>query len=138
MSTVPQSINQAGLTAVPEFGVAFWRGAFRALTDASGAGERQIDYLRFALIAILCKPKYSKFSHGYFPRREIEMARVGNNLDSMSFAELAQMQARIGRLKIEKQNSERNELRQRIIAMVKEHGLRSPTSSARAATAKAA
>jgi DNA-binding protein H-NS len=50
------------------------------------------------------------------------MARAGNRLDSMSFAELAQMQARIERLKIEKQNSERNELRQRIIAMVKEHG----------------
>jgi len=50
------------------------------------------------------------------------MARAGNSLDSMSFAELAQMQARIERLKIKKQNSERNELRQRIIAMAKEHG----------------
>jgi DNA-binding protein H-NS len=50
------------------------------------------------------------------------MARAGNSLDSMSFAELAQMQARIERLKVEKQNSERNELRQRIIAMAKEHG----------------
>ena len=50
------------------------------------------------------------------------MARAGNSLDSMSFAELAQMQARIERLRIEKKNSERNELRQRIIAMVKEHG----------------
>jgi DNA-binding protein H-NS len=50
------------------------------------------------------------------------MARAGNSLDSMSFAELAQMQARIERLKIEKQNSERNELQQRIIAMAKEHG----------------
>src|SRR5262245_2109503 len=50
------------------------------------------------------------------------MARAGNSLDSMSFAELAQMRARIDRLIIEKQNSERNELRQRIIAMVKEHG----------------
>jgi DNA-binding protein H-NS len=53
------------------------------------------------------------------------MARAGNSLDSMSFAELAQMQARIERLKIEKQNSERNELRQRIIAMAKEHGFES-------------
>lgn len=50
------------------------------------------------------------------------MARAGNSLGSMSFAELAQMQARIERLKIKKQNSERNELRQRIIAMAKEHG----------------
>jgi DNA-binding protein H-NS len=50
------------------------------------------------------------------------MARAGNSLDSMSFAELAQMRARIDRLIIEKQNSERNELRQRIIAMVREHG----------------
>ena len=50
------------------------------------------------------------------------MARAGNSLDSMSFAELAQMQARIERLKVEKQDSERNELRQRIIGMAKEHG----------------
>jgi DNA-binding protein H-NS len=40
----------------------------------------------------------------------------------MSFAELAQMQARIERLKVEKQNTERAELRQRVLAMVKEHG----------------
>lgn len=52
---------------------------------------------------------------------EIEMARP-SNIESMSYAELAQMQARIERLKIEKQNTERTELRQRILAMVKEHG----------------
>jgi len=50
------------------------------------------------------------------------MARTSNSIDSMSYAELAQMQARIERLKIEKQNAERSELRQRILAMVKEHG----------------
>jgi DNA-binding protein H-NS len=53
---------------------------------------------------------------------EIEMARASSNLDSMSYAELAQMQMRIERLKIEKQNAERAELRERIVAMVKEHG----------------
>src|SRR5262245_28017095 len=50
------------------------------------------------------------------------MARSSNVLDDMSFAELAQMETRIARLKIEKQNAERGELRERIIAMVKEHG----------------
>jgi hypothetical protein len=34
---------------------------------------------------------------------------------------LAQMQARIERLKFEKQNAERAELREHIVAMVKEH-----------------
>jgi DNA-binding protein H-NS len=50
------------------------------------------------------------------------MARASNSLDSMSYADLAHMEARIARLKIEKQNAERAELRERIIAMVKEHG----------------
>jgi DNA-binding protein H-NS len=49
------------------------------------------------------------------------MARTGS-LDSMSYAELASMETRIARLKIEKQNAERTELRERVIAMVKEHG----------------
>jgi DNA-binding protein H-NS len=52
---------------------------------------------------------------------EIEMARP-SSIESMSYAELARIQARIERLKIEKQNAERTELRQRILAMVKEHG----------------
>jgi len=50
------------------------------------------------------------------------MARTSNSLDSMSFAELSRMETRIARLKIEKQNAERAELRQRIIAMAKDHG----------------
>jgi DNA-binding protein H-NS len=50
------------------------------------------------------------------------MARGTSSLDAMSFAELSQMQVRIERLKIEKQNAERAELRDRILAMVKEHG----------------
>jgi DNA-binding protein H-NS len=50
------------------------------------------------------------------------MARTSNNLDSMSYAELARIETRIARLKIEKQNAERSQLRERIIAMVKEHG----------------
>jgi DNA-binding protein H-NS len=50
------------------------------------------------------------------------MARGSNNLDTMSFAELSRMETRIARLKIEKQNAERAELRERIIAMVKDHG----------------
>jgi DNA-binding protein H-NS len=50
------------------------------------------------------------------------MARGSNSFDTMSYAELANMEARIARLKIEKQNAERAELRERVIAMVKEHG----------------
>jgi DNA-binding protein H-NS len=50
------------------------------------------------------------------------MARTGSSLDTMSYAELSQMQASIERLKIEKQNNERAELRELIVAMVKEHG----------------
>ena len=49
------------------------------------------------------------------------MARP-SSIESMSYAELAQMQTRIERLKIEKQSAERTELRQRILALVKEHG----------------
>jgi DNA-binding protein H-NS len=52
----------------------------------------------------------------------MEMARTSSNLEGMSYAELARMQTRIERLKIEKQNTERGELRQRILTMVKEHG----------------
>ena len=49
------------------------------------------------------------------------MART-NSLDTMSYAELAQMEARVARLKIEKQNAERHALKERIVAMVKQHG----------------
>jgi DNA-binding protein H-NS len=52
---------------------------------------------------------------------EIEMART-SSIENMSYAELAQMEARISRMKIERQNAERNELRARIIAMAREHG----------------
>ena len=52
---------------------------------------------------------------------DMEMART-SSLDAMSYAELAQMEARIARLKIEKQHAARGELRQRILAMVKQHG----------------
>jgi DNA-binding protein H-NS len=50
------------------------------------------------------------------------MARSSNGIEDMSFSELAQMEVRIARLKIEKQNAERSELRERIVAMAKEHG----------------
>jgi DNA-binding protein H-NS len=50
------------------------------------------------------------------------MARSSNDLDGMSYAALSQMQVRIERLKIEKQNAERAALRERILAMVKEAG----------------
>ena len=50
------------------------------------------------------------------------MARTSKSFDSMSYTELSQIETRIARLKIEKQNAERTELRQRVLAMVKEHG----------------
>ena len=50
------------------------------------------------------------------------MARTSSSIDTMSYAELSQMEARIARLKAEKQNTQRSELRERILAMVKAHG----------------
>jgi DNA-binding protein H-NS len=49
------------------------------------------------------------------------MAR-SKSLENMSAAELASMEARIGQLKIEKQNAERDVVRQKIISLAKEHG----------------
>ena len=49
------------------------------------------------------------------------MAR-SNNIENMSFAELAAMQARIERAKIEKQGAERTALREKLTAMAKEAG----------------
>src|SRR5262245_44099855 len=49
------------------------------------------------------------------------MARP-TNLENMSYADLVRMQTRIERLKTEKQNAERDELRQQILAMVKAEG----------------
>jgi DNA-binding protein H-NS len=49
------------------------------------------------------------------------MARSAD-VDKMSYAELADMERQIARLKIEKQNAERLELRQKLTDMAKEHG----------------
>jgi len=49
------------------------------------------------------------------------MARNGD-LEKMSYAELAKMQADIERLKVEKQNAERATLRQRLTDMAKQAG----------------
>ncbi len=49
------------------------------------------------------------------------MAKM-NGLEKMSYAELADMKAEIGRLKIEKQNAERNAVRQRLVDLAQEHG----------------
>ena len=49
------------------------------------------------------------------------MAKI-NGLEKMSYAELADMEAQIERLKIEKQNAERNAVRQRLVDLAKEHG----------------
>jgi DNA-binding protein H-NS len=54
-------------------------------------------------------------------QRETPMARNGD-VDKMSYAELAAMETRIARLKNEKQNAERLELRQKLTDMAKQHG----------------
>jgi DNA-binding protein H-NS len=50
------------------------------------------------------------------------MARM-NGLEKMSYAELAETRTQIDRLMVEKQNSERVALRQKLADMAKEHGL---------------
>jgi DNA-binding protein H-NS len=51
------------------------------------------------------------------------VAMVRNSeLSKMSYAELGDMEAQIARLKIEKQNAERLELRQKLIDTAKQHG----------------
>jgi DNA-binding protein H-NS len=49
------------------------------------------------------------------------MARA-SDLEKMSFADLNKMEAQIARLKVEKQDAERKELREKVVAMVKAHG----------------
>jgi DNA-binding protein H-NS len=49
------------------------------------------------------------------------MAR-SKNIENMSYAELAEMQTRIERAKVEKQGAERVALRQKLTEMAKEHG----------------
>ena len=49
------------------------------------------------------------------------MARI-NGLEKMSFAELAELRNQIDRMMIEKQNSERSALRQKMTDLAKEHG----------------
>jgi DNA-binding protein H-NS len=48
------------------------------------------------------------------------MAR--NDLDKMSYAELSAMEARISRLKAERQDAERAEVRQKVTDFAKQHG----------------
>ena len=49
------------------------------------------------------------------------MART-NGLEKMSYAELTDMEGQIGRMKIEKQNAERQALRDKVTALAKQHG----------------
>ena len=49
------------------------------------------------------------------------MAR-SNGLEKLSYAELSEMEVQIERLKAEKQNQERNALRQRLVDTAREHG----------------
>jgi DNA-binding protein H-NS len=49
------------------------------------------------------------------------MARM-NGLEKMSYAELAEVERQIERLKIEKQTAERDALREKVTALLKERG----------------
>ena len=49
------------------------------------------------------------------------MAR-SSDLEKMSYAELTEMEAKIERIKLEKQNSERAAVRKQLMDMAKEHG----------------
>jgi DNA-binding protein H-NS len=49
------------------------------------------------------------------------MART-NGLEKLTFAELSEMEAQIERLKAQRQNTERNALRQQLIDMARQHG----------------
>lgn len=49
------------------------------------------------------------------------MART-NGLEKLSYAQLSEMEAKIERLKIEKQNAERDAVRQRLVDMARQHG----------------
>jgi DNA-binding protein H-NS len=57
----------------------------------------------------------------HMQRRNTQMARNGD-VDKMSYAELAAMETRIARLKNEKQNAERLELRQKLTDIAKQQG----------------
>ena len=50
------------------------------------------------------------------------MAKI-NGIDKMSYAELGQLRTQIDRMMVDKQNSERVALRQKLADMAKEHGL---------------
>jgi DNA-binding protein H-NS len=50
------------------------------------------------------------------------MAKI-NGIEKLSYAELADLRNRVDRMMIDKRSSERNELRQNITTMLKDHGL---------------
>jgi DNA-binding protein H-NS len=56
------------------------------------------------------------------PHWREQMAKI-NGLDKMSYADLAQLRTQIDRMMVDKQNSERVALRQKLADMAKEHGL---------------
>jgi DNA-binding protein H-NS len=53
---------------------------------------------------------------------EHAMAKPPSNLEKMSFAQLTEMETRIARMKMQKQDSERAAVRQKLIDLAKQHG----------------
>src|SRR6185312_4433795 len=85
--------------------------------------NRKACFWRARLIAIICKPMQLILPVGIHSSQTgtMNMAR-SKNIENMSFAELAAMQTRIERAKIEKQGAERTALREKLTVMVKEAG----------------
>jgi DNA-binding protein H-NS len=73
-------------------------------------------------IVILYQSKQSIFRGFHSTFRRENMARM-SSLDKMSYAELAELRNQVDRTMVEKQNSERVALRQKLADMAKEHGL---------------
>jgi DNA-binding protein H-NS len=74
-------------------------------------------------VAMICQPTQLILHKSRIPphRRE-QMAKL-NGIEKMSFAELSQLRGQVDRLMVEKQNTERVALRQKLTDMAKEHGL---------------
>jgi DNA-binding protein H-NS len=75
-------------------------------------------------VAMICQPTQLILHKSKIPppQRREQMAKL-NGIDKMSFAELSQLRAQIDRLMVDKQNTERVALRQKLSDMAKEHGL---------------
>jgi DNA-binding protein H-NS len=73
-------------------------------------------------VAMLFQLKQLIFAAGFRSTSEAKMARM-SGLEKMSYTELSALRGQVDRLLVEKQNTERVALRQKLADMAKEHGL---------------